>query len=78
MAQAHMIILNTIAAAFNLLKDDIHTVLLTQLSDAAQLEQRIQACTGVMLQINQVITSSFIQIFKTLLMTGQACQYYSS
>lgn len=51
---AQVTILATIAAAFNHLKDDVHTALLTQLGDAAQLQQRIQACSRLMLQISQV------------------------
>jgi len=39
MAQVHTTILATIAAAFNHLKDDVHTALHTQLGDAGQLEQ---------------------------------------
>lgn len=47
-------LLSTIAAAFNLLKDDVHVALHTQLGDVGQLEQRIQACSRLSLQINQV------------------------
>jgi hypothetical protein len=54
MAQVHTTILATIAAAFNHLKDDVHTALLTQLGDATQLQQRIQACSRLMLQISEV------------------------
>ena len=53
-------ILDTIAAAFNHLKEDVRVALQTQLGDAAQLEQRIQACSRLLLQINQVINSSAV------------------
>lgn len=55
MAQSQNTILITIATAFNHLKDNVHSALLTQLGDTAQLEQRIQACSRLLLQINQVI-----------------------
>jgi len=41
MAQPHTTILTTIVAAFNLLKDDVHTALLTQLGDASQLDSSL-------------------------------------
>ena len=61
MAQVHTTILATIATAFNHLKDDVHTALHTQLGDAGQLQQQIQACSRLMLQISQV--GYGIQIF---------------
>jgi hypothetical protein len=50
----HSTILITIATAFNHLKDDVHSALLTQLGDVAQLDQRIRACSRLSMQINQV------------------------
>lgn len=47
-------ILLTLATAFNHLKDDVHIALRTQLGDVAQIDLRIQACSRLLLQINQV------------------------
>ena len=52
--QTQNTILITIATAFDHLKDSVHSALLTQLGDTAQLEQQIQACSRLSLQINQV------------------------
>jgi len=60
MAQPQNTILITIATAFNHLKDDVNSALLTQLGDSAQLEQRIRACSRLLLQINQVSTCLLI------------------
>ena len=73
MAQVHTTILVTIAAAFNHLKDDVHTALLTQLGDEAQLQQRIQACSHLLLQISQVGYS-----IEKILTPIQAHKHYSS
>jgi hypothetical protein len=75
MAQVPTTILSTIAAAFNHLKDDVHTALLTQLGDAAQLQQRIQACSRLMLQISQV---GFYSNFGQILIHFLAHKHYSS
>jgi len=48
------VILNTIATAFDLLKNDVHAALHTQIGDSAQLQERIHACTQLLLQANQV------------------------
>ncbi|KAJ3502998.1 hypothetical protein NLJ89_g8633 [Agrocybe chaxingu] len=60
-------VLATIACAFAYLKDDVHVALHTQLGDAAQLDQRIQACSRLQLQINQhmhIIPSEQYQIMQ--------------
>lgn len=49
-------ILITIATAFNHLKNDVRIALQTQLGDIGQLEQRIQACSRLLIQINQAST----------------------
>ena len=48
------LVLDTIAVAFGQLKDDVHVALHTQLGDSNQLEQRIDACSRLLLQVNQV------------------------
>ena len=47
-------ILETIVIAFEHLKNDVHVALHTQLGDSNQLEQRIDACSRLLLQVNQV------------------------
>ena len=48
------VILDSIATAFNRLKDDVRIALHTQIGDAAQLEERIRACSRLLVQVNQV------------------------
>ncbi len=47
-------ILESIATAFEQLKDDVHIALHTQIGDSSQLDQRITACSRLLLHINQV------------------------
>lgn len=46
-------VLVTIADAFNHLKDEVHIALHTQLGDIGQLDLRIQACSRLLVNINQ-------------------------
>ena len=57
------VILDTIATAFNHLKDDVRVALHTQLGDSAQLDQRIQACSRLLVHTNQVCLAYFFFIF---------------
>ena len=78
MAQSQNTILITIATAFNHLKDNVHSALLTQLGDTAQLEQRIQACSRLSLQINQVkLPNSYFHAKEVADIIGLACQYHT-
>jgi len=47
-------ILDNIATAFEHLSNDVKNALRTQLGDSAQLEERIRACSRLLVQINQV------------------------
>jgi len=47
-------ILDSIVSAFEHLSNDVKIALRTQLGDSAQLEERIQACSRLLVQINQV------------------------
>ena len=47
-------ILDNIAIAFEHLSNGVKNALRTQLGDSAQLEERIQACSRLLVQINQV------------------------
>jgi len=47
-------ILEMIVITFERLKNDVHVALHTQLGDSNQLEQRIDACSRLLLQVNQV------------------------
>ena len=48
------LILESIATAFEQLKDDVHIAMHTQIGDSSQLEQRITACSRLLLHVNQV------------------------
>ena len=48
------LILNSIVTAFEQLKDDVHIALHTQIGNTSQLEQRITACSQLLLHINRV------------------------
>jgi hypothetical protein len=50
----------TIAAAFVLLKDNVHVALHTQLGDAAQLQAQINECGQLLVQITQVRSTSYL------------------
>jgi hypothetical protein len=52
-------ILDSIATAFEQLSNDVKTALRTQLGDSTQLEERIQACSRLLVQVNQVQRLSF-------------------
>jgi len=48
------LILESIATAFEQLKDDVHIAMHTQIGNSSQLEQRITACSRLLLHVNQV------------------------
>jgi len=81
------VMLDTITTAFNHLKDNVKIALRTQLGDSEQLDQRIQACSRLLLHTNQVhlallflpnLNNTYMAIVATVLEYYTTCIVYNN